>query len=45
MLQSAEILRAAYPGEFTTTELLGYDKVIDLPVIEELARLYRQSGR
>ncbi len=30
--------------ESTLTELLGYDNVLDLPVIEELARLYRQFG-
>jgi mannitol-1-phosphate 5-dehydrogenase len=30
--------------ETTLTELLGYDKVLDLQVIEELNRLYRQSG-
>jgi len=30
--------------ESTLTELLSYNKVMDLPVIEELARLYTQSG-
>jgi mannitol-1-phosphate 5-dehydrogenase len=30
--------------ESTLTGLLGYSNVIDLQVIEELARLYRQSG-
>lgn len=31
--------------ESTLTELLGYDKVLDLKVMKELAGLYYQSGR
>ena len=30
--------------ESTLTELLGYDKLIDLQIIQELTRLHRQSG-